>query len=76
MPSISSLSAAAQTPHAHKPLVKAADGDYTAASIAANPGSAVGKIREADGDYRLATSAAAQSSPAVQVALTELKKGG
>jgi hypothetical protein len=61
---------------AHKPLVKAADGDYTAASIASNPGSAAGKIREADGDYRPATSAAAQSSTAVQVAVTELKKGG
>lgn len=61
---------------AHKPLVKAADGDYTAASIAANPGSAVGKIKEADGDYRVVTSAAAQSATAVQAALTELKKGG
>ena len=63
-------------PAVHRPLMKAADGDYTAASIAANPGSAVGKIKEADGDYRLATSAAGQSAPAVQAALTELKKGG
>ena len=60
-----------------KPLTKAADGDYTAASIAANPGSAVGKVKEADGDYRVISGgAAAQTSPAMQVALCSLKNGG
>jgi hypothetical protein len=74
--SVSSVTSANAPAPAHKPLMKAADGDYTAASIAANPGSAVGKIKEADGDYRLAVSATAHSAPAVQAALTELKKGG
>jgi hypothetical protein len=59
-----------------KPLMKAADGDYTAASVAANPGSTVGMVKQADGDYRPMTSAAAQSSSAVQAALSTLKKGG
>ena len=59
-----------------KPLVKAADGDYTAASIAANPGSAAGKIREADGDYRRIASPAAQTSTAAQIAISTLTKGG
>jgi len=60
-----------------KPLTKAADGDYTAASIAGNPGSAVGKVKEADGDYRVISGgAAAQTPTAVQVAVSTLKKGG
>ncbi len=56
--------------------MKAADGDYTAASVAANPGSTAGMVKQADGDYKPMTSAAAQSSTAVQVALSALKKGG
>jgi hypothetical protein len=78
MPSISSVASAGTQPvQQPKPLTKAADGDYTAASIAANPGSAVGKIKEADGDYRaIGGGAAAKTSTAVQVALSTLTKGG
>jgi hypothetical protein len=64
--------------HAAKALQKAADGDgdYTAASVAANPESAGGLVRQSDGDYRRMSSAAAQSSTAVQAAVNALKKGG
>ena len=67
----------ASTVHAaaHKGLVKAADGDYTAASVRANPGAAVG-TKQSDGDYAPAGSAAAKSSPGVQSALSLLKLGG
>jgi hypothetical protein len=77
MSSIAPLgSASVQVSRSSKPLVKAADGDYTAASIAANPGSAAGKIREADGDYRPIGNVTAQTSAAAQVAISSLTKGG
>jgi hypothetical protein len=80
-PAMSTISAVApaggvQASPSSKPLIKAADGDYTAASIAANPGSAVGKIREADGDYRRIAGPAAQTSTAAQIAISTLTKGG
>ena len=68
---------AASTVHAapHKGLVKAADGDYTADSVRANPGASVG-TKQSDGDYAPPGSAAAKSSPSVQSALSLLKLGG
>jgi hypothetical protein len=72
--SVSSIPPANAQP-AHQALQKAADGDYTAASIAANPGSAAGKVRQSDGDYRLA-STAQRSTSGVQSALNILKTGG
>ena len=78
MSSVSPVASVNAQPAQHsKPLTKAADGDYTAASVAANPGSAVGKIKEADGDYRpISGGAAARTSPAVQVTVSTLAKGG
>jgi hypothetical protein len=65
-------------------LVKLANGEYTAASVAKDPTDAtkLGLMREKDGNYgtqspsQVATSAASASSSNVQAALTTLKLGG
>ena len=50
---------------------RAADGDYKTRNVH------TAQIKDSDGDYRpLASSVAAQSSSAVQAALTSLKAGG
>ena len=68
------------TPGATAQLVKLANGEYTAASVAADPKDAtnLGLVREKDGNYgtAAAASAATQSAPAVQAALTDLTLGG
>ena len=57
-------------------LVLRANGEYSGASVAANPGLAFGLIRQIDGGYAYATPSAVKSAPPVQAALLSLKMGG
>ena len=71
VPSINSASnpAAVSKTQAPSQNARAADGDYKAKGIGRST------VKDADGDYKPA-SAQAQSTPAVQSALTRLKLGG
>jgi hypothetical protein len=71
VPSINSASNAAAVSKTQAPLqnARAADGDYKTKGIGRST------VKDADGDYKPA-SAQAQSTAAVQSALTRLKLGG
>lgn len=74
--SITALSSASATAQ----LVKLATGEYTAASVAADPKDAIklGLVREKDGNYGATppASASSQSSTAVLSTLASLNLGG
>ena len=74
--SISAPAAATSTAQ----LVKLPNGEYTAASVTADPKDAakLNLVREKDGNYGTTppASAAAQSAPAVQSSLSDLTLGG
>ena len=66
-----SVAAPASSSPATVATARAADGDYKTRNVH------TAQIKDSDGDYRpLASSVAAQSSSAVQAALTSLKAGG
>jgi hypothetical protein len=74
------------TTTATRVLSHVGNGEYTAASVSADPADAtkLGLVKEKDGNYGTASAAtvatgggaAAQSSSAVQTALLALKRGG
>jgi hypothetical protein len=81
--SVSALPASTSTSTAK--LVELANGEYTAASVSADPTDAakLGLVKEKDGNYGVATApaasggtAAAQSSSGVLAALASLTLGG
>lgn len=78
-----SVSSVSSTPVATPTLSKLGNGEYTAASVSADPKDAIaqGLSKQADGNYGTANAAAAagpaaRSAPAVQDALNTLKLGG
>jgi hypothetical protein len=75
--SISALPASgAQSPAAGLGLIQKANGEYTAASVAANPVLSYGMVRQLDGGYAYPVSTAARTTLQVQMALYSLKTGG
>ena len=71
-----SLASGAQAPSYPMGLVLRANGEFTAASVAANPGLAVGLVQQTDGGYAYAAPSAIKSAPPVQAALLSLRMGG
>ena len=57
-------------------LVKAASGDYTAASVEAHPNLAAGLIKTRDGNYAPPIVAASDRYTAIGADLSALKLGG
>ena len=85
--SSTAISSSLTTASAPKQLSKAANGEYTAASVAADPTDTqkLGLVKQKDGNYAAKSadlavsnggSAASTSSSAVLDALTSLTKGG
>ncbi len=57
-------------------LVKTGGGEYTAASVDANPALAAGLIKLKDGNYAAPIVSAAERAAAIAPALNDLKLGG
>jgi hypothetical protein len=75
--SISAIPASgAQTPAAGLGLVQKANGEYTAASVAANPILSHGMVRQFDGGYAYPASTGTRATLQAQMALYSLKTGG
>jgi hypothetical protein len=75
--SISAISASgAQSPAAGLGLVLKANGEYTAASVAANPILASGLVRQFDGGYAYPVATTTRTTLQAQMALYSLKPGG
>jgi hypothetical protein len=75
--SISAVSASgAQSPATGLGLVQKANGEYTAASVAANPILASGMVRQFDGGYAYPVATGARTTLQAQMALYSLKPGG
>jgi hypothetical protein len=75
--SISAISASgAQSAAAGLGLIQKANGEYTAASVAANPILSYGMVRQLDGGYAYPVSTGTRATLQAQMALYSLKAGG
>jgi hypothetical protein len=75
--SISAVSASgAQPPAVGLGLFQKANGEYTAASVAANPVLSYGMVRQLDGGYAYPVSTGTRTTLQAQMALYSLKAGG